>query len=292
MPSEGFAEAIADRVLVCDGAMGTMLYAGGAFVNRPFDELNLTNPELVASVHRSYGEAGATVIETNTFGANRPKLETCGLEDQLAAINRAGVQLARDAVGQHVYVAGALGPMGVPSAPGSQAAFDEAARCVREQAEVLADARVDLFMLETYRSVDELVAAVTAVRLTTDLPVVAQMTTAEDGNAPDGVSPEAFASRLVDAGATVVGVNCGCGPAQMMETVQRLSAATSAPLAAQPNAGSPRQVEGRTMYLSSPEFVASYARRFIGLGVRLVGGCCGTSPEHIRRVASTALQPS
>ena len=292
MPLEGFSEAIANRVLVCDGAMGTMLYAGGAFMNRPFDELNLTNPELVEGVHRAYVEAGANVIETNTFGANRHKFETFGLEQDVAAINRAGVQLAREAAGDRAYVAGAIGPLGTPSAPDDQTMVDEAKRCAREQIEILADAGVDLIMLETYRSCDELVAAVTAVRTMTNLPVVAQFTTVEDGNAPDGVCPEVFASRLADAGATVVGVNCGCGPAEMMETVQRLSAVTSIPLAAQPNAGSPRQLEGRTMYLSSPEFVASYARRFIGLGVQLVGGCCGTTPDHIRRVATSVLQPS
>ena len=292
MPTEGFSEVIVNRVLVCDGAMGTMLYAGGAFVNRPFDELNLTDPDLVASVHRAYAEAGANIIETNTFGANRDKLEAFGLEQEVTAINRAGVQLARDAAGDNAYVAGAIGPLGTPSASGGPVTVDEAERCVREQVEILADAGVDLIMLETYRSVDELVAAVTAVEAETNLPVVAQLSTVEDGNASDGVPPETFASQLVDAGATVVGVNCGCGPAQMMETVQRLSAATSAPLAAQPNAGSPRELEGRTMYLASPEFVASYARRFIGLGVRLVGGCCGTTPDHIRRIASSVLQPT
>ena len=286
----GFSEAIADRVLVCDGAMGTMLYTSGAFVNRPFDELNLTNPELVERVHRAYVEAGARVIETNTFGANRHKLEAFGLDDQFSAINRAGVSLARAAAGDNAYVAGALGPMDVLSAPSSRTILDETERCVREQVEVLADAGVDLFVLETYRSVDELVAAITAIRATTDRPVVAEMTTIEDGNAPDGVPPEAFATRLVDAGATVVGVNCGCGPAQMMETVQRLSTATTAPLVAQPNTGSPRYVEGRTMYLSSPEYVASYARRFADYGVRLVGGCCGTSPEHVRQIVMSVLQ--
>ena len=292
MPVDGFAEAIQHRVLVCDGAMGTMLYAGGAFVNRPFDELNLTNPELVASVHRAYVDAGATVIETNTFGANRRKLEAFGLEAQLEAINRAGAKLARAAAADQAYVAGALGPLGAPSASDNPTTLDEATRCVREQVSVLADAGVDLFILETYRSVDELVAGVVAARAETELPIVAEMTTGEDGDAPDGATPETFANRLVDAGATVVGVNCGCGPADMMETVERLSAATSAPLAAQPNAGSPRQLEGRTMCLASPEYVASYARRFTGHGVRLVGGCCGTTPDHIRRIATSVLQPT
>lgn len=280
-----FAAAIADRVLVCDGAMGTVLYGRGAFVNRPFDELNLTDPELVASVHQAYADAGAEVIETNTFGANRQKLASFGLEGQLAGINRAGVSLARAAAGERAYVAGALGPLGGPAASG------EAARALREQADVLAGAGVDLFMLETFRSVEELSAAVATVRAAADLPVVAQMTTVAEGTAPDGTAPEDFARRLVAAGATVVGVNCGCGPVAMLETVRRLAAAVKVPLAAQPNAGAPRFVEGRTMYMATPAYLASYAHRFGAAGARLVGGCCGTTPEHIRTIAERISAP-
>ena len=287
-----FLEAIENRVLVCDGAMGTMLYAHGAFVNRSFDELNIARPDLVADVHRAYAEAGADVIETNTFGANRVKLESFGLADQLAAVNAAGVALARQAAGPDVYVAGALGPLGLPVERGGQTTLVEAGGHFREQAGALASAGVDLFVLETFRSVDELVAGVSAVRAVSQLPIVAEMTITDTGDAPDGVPPERFGPRLVDVGATVVGVNCGSGAAGMLEALERLRAVTTVPLAAQPNAGVPRQVEGRTMCMSSPDYLASYARRFAGLGARLVGGCCGTTPEHVRQIASAFLQPA
>ena len=286
-----FEKALESRVLVCDGAMGTMLYAQGAFVNRSFDELNVTRPELVAGVHRAYVDAGVDVIETNTFGANRVKLESFGLADQLPALNAAGVALARQAAGSDVFVAGALGPLGLPVEPHGQTTLVDAGRYFREQAEALMSSGVDLFVLETFRSVDELAAAVSAVRAVSPLPIVAELTITDTGEAPDGVPPEAFGPRLVDVGATVVGVNCGAGAAGMLEAVERLRSVTTAPLAAQPNAGLPRQVEGRSMYMSSPEYLASYARRFASLGVRLVGGCCGTTPEHVRQIASALPQP-
>ena len=287
-----FTEAIENRVLVCDGAMGTMLYERGAFVNRSFDELNLARPELVADVHRAYVAAGADVLETNTFGANRLKLDGFGLAEQLPVLNAAGVRLARQAAGPDVYVAGSLGPLGVPIEPHGSTTQEDAGRYFREQAEALSESEVDLFVLETFRSVDELVTGVSAVRAVSDLPIVAQMTIGEDGHAPDGTSPEAFGPRIVEAGATVVGVNCGSGVAGMLEAVERLHAATTAPLAAQPNAGLPRQVEGRMIHMSSPDYLASYARRFAAVGVRLVGGCCGTTPEHVRQIATTVLQPA
>lgn len=289
---QSFSEAIHDRVLVCDGAMGTMLYGEGVFVNRSFDALNLSDPDLVERIHCAYRDAGADVLETNTFGANRPRLESFGLADELTALNVAGVRLARRAAGSDRYVAGAMGPLGVVVDPDNQTVQREAEASFREQAIALAEGGVDLFVLETFRSVDEVSAAIRAVRSVSTLPVVAQMTTGESGHTPDGMAPERFAARLVAEGASVVGVNCGAGPVAMLETVERLHAATSVPLAAQPNAGLPRQVEGRTMYMSSPEYLASYARRFVRLGVRLVGGCCGTTPDHIREIASVTTQPA
>ncbi len=287
-----FLNSIANRVLVCDGAMGSLLYERGAFVNRAFEELNLTRPELVEEVHRAYVEAGADVLETNTFGANRVRLQGFGLADKVADLNRAGVNIARAVAGSGVYVAGAVGPLGLSFEASDATTHAEATRHFREQAEALSEAGVDLFMLETFRSVDELVAAVTAVLSVSDHPVVAQMTINDRGEAPDGVPPELFARRLLDAGASVVGVNCGSGAASMLETIERLQATTTAPLAAQPSAGPPREVEGRTLNMSSPDYLASYARRFARSGVRLVGGCCGTTPTHIQQIARAVLQPA
>ena len=214
------------------------------------------------------------------------------MADELVALNQAGVRLARCAAGSDGYVAGAMGPLGVGGDPQDSAVQREAEASFREQAVALTEGAVDLFVLETFRSVDEASAAIRAVRSVSTLPVVAQMTMVESGTTPDGVSPEGFAARLVAEGASVVGVNCGAGPVAMLETVQQLHGATAVPLAAQPNAGLPRQVEGRTMYMSSPDYLASYARRFIRSAVRLVGGCCGTTPDHIREIAAITTQPA
>jgi homocysteine S-methyltransferase len=278
-----FLDAIDERVLVCDGAMGTMLYAKGVFINRCFDALNLTDPDRVAEVHQEYVRAGADVVETNTFGANRIKLRAFGLADRLRDINFEGARLARRAAGQQAYVAGAIGPLGIRIEPWGRTGRDEAEAYFREQAQPLLDGGVDLFVLETFRDLNEIQAAIAAVRSICGLPIVAQMTIEEDGNSLDGTPPEQFAPAL-EALADVVGVNCSIGPAPMLETIQRMSTITRARLAAQPNAGRPRDVEGRNIYLSSPEYMASYARRFISHGVRLVGGCCGTTPDHIRLI--------
>jgi methionine synthase / methylenetetrahydrofolate reductase(NADPH) len=281
---QGFVEALAGRVLVCDGAMGTMLYARGVFVNKSFDALNLADPDIVAGVHREYVRAGADVLETNTFGANRVKLAAFGLAEKLREINIAGARIARQAARDHAYVAGAIGPLGIRIEPWGKLGVDEAERYFREQAEALLAGGVDLFVLETFRDLNEIGAAVAAVRAVSDLPIVAQMTTEEDGNTLDGTPPEKFAPALVARGATIVGLNCSVGPAPMLETIERLEQSVRVPLSAQPNAGRPRDIEGRTIYLSSPEYMASYARRFVAEGVRLVGGCCGTTPEHIRQI--------
>jgi homocysteine S-methyltransferase len=289
-----FLDAIDDRVLVCDGAMGTMLYAKGVFINRCFDALNLTQPDMVSEVHQDYLRAGADLVETNTFGANRVKLRAFGLSDKVREINLEGARLARRAVRDHAYVAGALGPLGIRIEPWGKTGVDEAEAYFREQAEALIEGGVDLFILETFRDLNELGAAISAVRRVCGLPIVAQMTIEEDGHSLDGTPPEQFAPELERRGADVVGVNCSIGPAPMLETIERIAAATHGRLSAQPNAGKPRDIEGRNIYLSSPEYMASYARRFVGHGVRLVGGCCGTTPEHIRQIklAVKALAPS
>jgi methionine synthase / methylenetetrahydrofolate reductase (NADH) len=290
--AQSFLDAIDERVLVCDGAMGTQLYSKGVFINRCFESLNLTDAHLVGDVHAEYVRAGADVIETNTFGANRIKLRAFGLSEKVAMINRDGARIAREAAlhgapGAHrVYVAGAIGPLGIRVEPWGKTGVDEAQQYFKEQAQALVDGGVDLFILETFRDLNEISAAMAAVREVCDLPIVAQMTTEEDGNSLDGTPPEQFAPVLLARGASVVGVNCSVGPAPMLESIERLAAVTPARLSAQPNAGRPRDIEGRNIYLCSPEYMASYARRFIAGGVRLVGGCCGTTPEHIRQIAA------
>jgi methionine synthase I (cobalamin-dependent)/5,10-methylenetetrahydrofolate reductase len=279
-----FLEALDERVLVCDGAMGTMLYGQGVFINRSFDSLNLSDPTRVAAVHHAYARSGADVLETNTFGANRIKLRAFGLADRLREINEAGARLAREGARASTYVGGAIGPLGLRIEPWGRMGRDEAQDYFREQAEALLDGGVDLFILETFRDLNEIRAAVAAVRSICALPIVAQMTIEEDGNTLDGTPPEQFAPALQGSGADVIGLNCSIGPAHMLETLERMTAATGAILSAQPNAGRPRDIEGRTIYLTSPEYMASYARRFVERRVRLVGGCCGTTPDHISQI--------
>jgi methionine synthase / methylenetetrahydrofolate reductase (NADH) len=277
-------------VLVCDGAMGTMLYARGVFINRCFDSLNIMSPDTVMDVHQDYVRAGADVLETNTFGANRLKLRSFGLGDKVREINAEAARLARKAARDQVYVAGAIGPLGVRIEPWGKMGTDEAEAFFREQAEALAAGGVDAFILETFRDLNEIGAAIAAVRSVSNLPIIAQMTIEDDGNSLDGTPPEQFAPEMERRGADVVGVNCSIGPAHMLETIERIAAVTRARLSAQPNAGRPRDIEGRNIYLSSPEYMASYARRFAQQGVRLVGGCCGTTPEHIRQMKAAIKQ--
>ena len=293
-----FLDALASRILLCDGAMGTMLYSKGVFINRCFESLTLSDAALVREVHAEYVRAGADVIETNTFGANRFKLRAFGLGNRVSEINTDAARLARESVAmaggdERVFVAGAIGPLGVRVEPWGKLGIDEATELFREQAAALAAGGVDLFMLETFRDPAEVQAAIAAVRSVSALPIVAQLTTEEDGQTPDGAPVESCAQALVAAGADVVGLNCSVGPAPMLETLERLAQAVSVPLSAQPNAGRPRDIEGRNLYLSSPDYLASYARRFVDHGVRMVGGCCGTTPEHIRQMhaAVRALNP-
>jgi methionine synthase / methylenetetrahydrofolate reductase(NADPH) len=281
---QDFLEAVDARVLVCDGAMGTMLYAKGVFINKSFDALNIAQPDLVARVHQEYVRAGADIIETNTFGANRIKLGSFGLADKLHEINEQGARIARQAAGERAYVAGAIGPLGIRIEPWGKTGVDEAREFFREQAQALVDGGVHLLVLETFRDLNEIGAAIEAVRSVCDLPIVAQMSTEEDGSTLDGMPPERFAPELERRGATLLGVNCAVGPAPMLDTIERIADVTRVKLSAQPNAGKPRDVEGRNIYLCSPDYMASYARRFVQHNVRIVGGCCGTTPEHIRQI--------
>ncbi|MBN2491803.1 MAG: bifunctional homocysteine S-methyltransferase/methylenetetrahydrofolate reductase [Planctomycetes bacterium] len=278
-----FLEALAERVLVFDGAMGTMLFAKGTFLNQCFDELNVSAPATVRTIHDDYIRAGADVIETNTFGANRMKLGKFGLADRVVDLNRAGAALARQAAGDRVWVAGSMGPLGVPIEPLGKLAYEEVEGLFAEQAEALAEAGVDLFSLETFISQSELQHALRAVKRC-GLPVAAQFVVAEDGRTPRGTDPAEVIRLLLDEGANLVGFNCGVGPRVDFEAAERLGELGRGKLIVQPNAGRPSIVEGRVFYLSSPEYFATYALRFLELGARALGGCCGTTPEHIKRI--------
>jgi methionine synthase I (cobalamin-dependent) len=257
--------------------MGTMLYARGIFLNRCFDELNLTQPDLVAEVHTEYVRAGADVIETNTFGANRFKLVNFGLADKTRAINLQGARIAKHAAREAAWVAGSIGPLGVRIEPWGRTGTTKPRRVPRAGGG-LAEGGVDLFILETFRDLNEIKAAIRAVRAVSDKPIVAQMTTGDDSNSLDGTPPQTFTPELERAGADVIGVNCSVGPAAMLETIETMSRLTGARLSAQPNAGRPRDVDGRNLYLSSPDYIASYARRFIAAGVRLVAAVAARRP--------------
>jgi methionine synthase I (cobalamin-dependent)/5,10-methylenetetrahydrofolate reductase len=277
--------------VLCDGAMGTLLYAKGIFINRCYDELNLSQPDLIRGVHREYLQAGAEIIETNTFGANTFRLARHSIADKVHEMNVAGARLAREAAKSFdVWVAGSVGPLGIRIEPLGKTSFEEARAAFREQISALIEGGADLLILETFGYVEELHQAMLAARdVSPRIPVVAQVTIDEDANCLDGSAPEAFAPRLEEWGADVIGCNCSVGPVAMLDAMERVRAATSLPLSAQPNAGVPRSVEGRNIYLCSPEYMASYARKFVAAGVRLVGGCCGTTPDHIR-VMKSALR--
>ncbi len=274
------------KVHVLDGAMGTMLYSKGFFLNVCYDELNLKQPKLVQEVHAAYVHAGAEILETNTFGANPAKLGSFGLADDTEKINQAAAELARAASGGQTSVVGAIGPLGVRIEPFGALAREEAfAHFQRQVTGLVAGGRgVDGFILETFSDVDELHEALRAVRSLSDLPVIAQMTIGDDGLTHYGTAPETFAQQLAEWGADVIGVNCSVGPAGVLEAVEKMVKVTDRPISAVPNAGLPKDVGDRKIYLASPEYMASYARRMIEAGARIVGGCCGTTPEHIKKI--------
>jgi homocysteine S-methyltransferase len=286
-----FLARIKQAPVLCDGAMGTLLYAKGIFINRSYDELNLSQPDLIRGIHHEYLQAGAEIIETNTFGGNSFRLGRHSLADKVNDVNRAGVRLAREAAKSFdVWVAGSVGPLGTRIEPLGKTSFQEAREAFRQQIEVLVEGGVDLLILETFGYMEEIHQAMLAVRdVSASIPLVAQVTIDEDGNCLDGSDPQTFVPKLMEWGADVIGCNCSVGPVAMLDAMERVRAATSLPLAAQPNAGIPRSVDGRNIYLCSPEYMASYARKFVAAGVRLVGGCCGTTPEHIR-VMKSALR--
>ncbi len=278
-------DLIADgRIHVVDGAMGTMLYQKGIFVNVCFDELAMKQPALVAEVHTAYVDAGAEVIETNTFGANPFKLAQYGLASDTEMLNAAAARVARRAAGSRAAVVGAIGPLGVRVEPFGELALAEAEAAFGRQVDGLLEGGVDGFCLETFSDIEELLAAMRAVRQRSDLALMAQLTVAEDGRTAYGTAPEAFGPALADAGADIIGVNCSIGPQVVLEAIERLARVVTTPLVAQPNAGLPREVGDRKIYMASPEYVAEHARRMVEAGARFVGGCCGTTPEHVRAI--------
>ncbi|PYQ54004.1 MAG: bifunctional homocysteine S-methyltransferase/methylenetetrahydrofolate reductase [Acidobacteria bacterium] len=288
---QDFIQAIADEhVYLFDGAMGTMLYSKGVFINKCYDELNLRSPEIVLEVHKQYVRSGAEVLETNTYGANRVKLRTFGIEDDTREINVKAVEIARKAAGDSVYVAGAIGPLGIRIEPYGPTALDEAREYFREQAEALRDAGVDLFILETMSNIAEVEQGILAIRDVCSLPIIAQMTIGNDSRTIYGDSPRLIAERLDRAGADVIGLNCSVGPDVMLDAIEEMSTVTAKKLSCQPNAGLPREVAGRQMYMASPEYMGKYAKRLIHKGVKFLGGCCGTTPEHIK-VMADAVRP-
>jgi methionine synthase / methylenetetrahydrofolate reductase (NADH) len=277
-----------DRVYVFDGAMGTMLYSRGVYINRCYDELNLLSPDLVLGIQREYVKAGADIIEANTYGANRVKLSGYGLDDKIYEINHSGARIAREAAGDRAFVAGAIGPLGIRIEPYGPTSIEEAQAIFREQVKALVEGGVDLFVLETFSDVAEIHQALTAIRSVCDLPVVAQMTIQNDGNTSYGTSPEIFTKRLDEWGADVIGLNCSIGPHAMLEVIEKMRGVTKHKLSAQPNAGLPRQVDGRMFYMASPDYMAKYTKRLIQAGAKFVGGCCGTTPKHIKEIANAA----
>ena len=280
----------AGDTVLCDGAMGTMLYSCGVFINRCYDELNVSQPEMVRSVHQQYLQAGAEVIETNTFGANSLRLERFGLREKVRDFNLAGAAIARQTVdairekqGSEAFVAGAIGPLGVRLEPLGKLGLEEARAAFAEQISALAEGGVDLLIIETMMSIDEAEQAVLAAReVAPHLKVAVMVTVDEEGNCLDGTSPEVAAERLTAIGADAVGCNCSSGPATVLSVIERMREATTLPLLAMPNAGMPRNVEGRNIYLTSPEYMASFTRKAVRAGATWVGGCCGTTPAHTR----------
>ncbi|MBN2010182.1 bifunctional homocysteine S-methyltransferase/methylenetetrahydrofolate reductase [candidate division KSB1 bacterium] len=287
-------ERLKNEILVADGAMGTMLYAKGVYINRCFDELNLSQPKTVADIHKAYIEAGADIIETNTFGANRFKLAPHGLDDRLYDINFKGAHLAREVAGDQTYVAGSIGPLGWPIKPLGTITQEQAHDAFAEQAKALHDGNVDVFLLETFCDLTMLEIAIQAVQSVSEKPIIAHVSFSDDARTIYGVTPAQVVERLNQYQLAAIGVNCSTGPQPIFEKIVEMAKLTSMKLSAMPNAGMPKFVEGRLIYMASPEYFAEYAKRFIQSGVSIVGGCCGTTPEHIRAIkaAVKALRPA
>lgn len=283
---KNFRELIeSEHIYVFDGAMGTRLYEKGIYINRSYDELNLIAKDLVREVHEEYVKAGADIIQTNTFSANYNKLQKFGLNGQIRDINISAVKIARQAAGENVFVGGTIGPLGLRIEPYGPTSFDEAKAMFKQQAEALLEGGIDLFVLETFSDLSEIQQAIKAVKELCDLPIVAQIAIQMDGSTVFGATPEIFTKRLDEWGADIIGLNCSVGPALFLNALEKIREFTDKKLSAQPNAGLPRDVQGRQMYMCSPEYMAEFSRRFIQVGASFIGGCCGTTPQHIKLLA-------
>jgi homocysteine S-methyltransferase len=282
-----------DSVYVFDGAVGTRFYDKGVYINKSYDELNLSAPDLVREVHEEYVAAGADIIETNTFGATRHKLKQYGLESKLREINLAAAKIAKKAARENTFVAGAIGPLDLRIEPYGPTSFDEAKAMFAEQVEALLDGGVDLFVLETFSDLAEIQQTIRAIKELCDLPIIAQIQIQTDGKTVFGAASDIFTKRLDEWGADVIGLNCGVGPTHILTELENMREITNKKLSAQPNAGLPRDVQGRQFYMCSPEYMSKFAKRFIKAGAKFIGGCCGTTPKHIKLMADSvrAISP-
>ena len=284
------------ETIVFDGGMGTTLFDHGIFINRCYDQVNLLDPELIKKIHKSFIDAGAMVIETNTFGANRFKLASFDLASQVKEINLAGARLAKEMAGDDVLVAGSVGPLGVHLEPLFGTIDGNAAKeAFKEQISALVAGGVDLILMETFSELDQMQFALDAIKelrneLSIDIPAVCSFTLNQEGNSVYGAAAEDFAVALQKGGADMIGINCSTGPKPMLDAMERIRKVTSLPLIAMPNAGLPTEVEGRKIYVCSPDYMANYARRFVQVGACGVGGCCGTTPDHIKAISSSVRQ--
>lgn len=274
------------NIVLFDGAMGTMIYNKGIYINNCYDELNVSNPDMIIGIHREYIQSGADVIETNTFGANKYKLKAFNLEKKVQEINYKGAKLAKKASEGRIFIGGAMGPLGIKIEPWGSTSREEAREAFSEQAEALLDGGVDLIVIETFTDISEIEQAIKAVKaIDKDIPVIAMMTVGIDGTSLYGTTPEIFTKRIDEWNADIIGLNCGEGPKVLLDTSMKMLKCTNKPLCLMPEAGRPRNVAGRNIYMCSPEYIAEYAKRYINSGIRLIGGCCGTTPEHTRQMA-------
>jgi methionine synthase / methylenetetrahydrofolate reductase(NADPH) len=288
-----FLEFLKNNIVLFDGAMGTEIYNKGIFINTCYDELNITNPKLIKEIHRSYIEAGSDVIETNTFGANRLLLQKFGLEDRAYEINFRGAIMAREVAGDDIYVAGSMGALNERLEPWGSISEKDAREIFAEQAKALIDGGVDLLILETFSDLHLIQQAILGIKEKFNIPIIANMTVGDDGNTSFGTPSDLFAKKIELWGASAVGLNCSVGPKVMLDEVEKMIHAVNIPICVIPNAGVPQNIDGRNIYLASPEYFAQYAKHFTEAGVRIIGGCCGTNPDFIKamRTAIKAEQP-
>ena len=287
---QSFRDYLKENLVLFDGAMGTYIYQKGIFIDKCYDALNLTMPELIQEIHEEYKNAGAMVIESNTFGANQFKLAKHNLGNELEEINRVGVRLAREVAQNDIYVAGSVGPLGIKIAPWGEISKEEAQDAFYKQIKVLCEEGIDVLILETFQDIEEITLAIQAAKNHCQLPIIAQLTVREDGTTIYGVSVEEMTLTLTSLDVDVIGLNCVVGPKAMLDFIERIRPLTHCPISIMPNAGRPQFVDGRTFYMSTPDYFQVYTKRFIEAGARILGGCCGTTPEHIHRMSEAMAQ--